>query len=89
MSVPADTPHSQPQEHRRPGPAGVADEHLGFNGRLAAFITRTVATMWAVYFITVLILLWMALGTWGPLHSVDPYPFAFLLFLAQQVLGYQ
>src|SRR2546430_4229468 len=37
--------------------------------------------MWAVYFVTGFILLWMALGTWGPLHSVDPYPFAFLLFL--------
>lgn len=23
----------------------------------------------------------MALGMWGPLHSIDPYPFAFLLFL--------
>src|SRR5438094_3194257 len=85
MSAPADTPHSQPQEHRRPRPPRVADEHTGFNGRLAAFITRTVATMWAVYFITVFILLWMALGTWGPLHSVDPYPFAFLLFLGNVV----
>jgi len=37
--------------------------------------------MWAVYFITAFILVWMVLGTWGPLHRVDPYPFAFLLFL--------
>src|SRR2546430_17732018 len=41
--------------------------------------------MWAVYFVTGFILLWMALGTWGPLHSVDPYPFAFLLFLGNVV----
>jgi len=27
----------------------VADEHVGFNGRLAAAITRSVGTMWAFY----------------------------------------
>ena len=81
MSAHADNPHPQLQEQRPSRPPRVADEHVGFNGRLAVLITRLVGTMWAVYFITVLILLWMALGTWGPLHTVDPYPFAFLLFL--------
>jgi uncharacterized membrane protein len=81
MSVNAATPHPQVQERKRRKPPQVADEHVGFNGRLAVFITRLVGTMWAVYFVTGFILLWVALGTWGPLHSVDPYPFAFLLFL--------
>ena len=81
MSVQAGSPHPQLQEHHRRRPPRVADEHVGFNGRLAVLITRTVSTMWAVYAITAFVILWMALGTWGPLHQVDPYPFAFLLFL--------
>jgi uncharacterized membrane protein len=82
MSVSPDHAHPHVDERRRHGPPKVADEHVGFNGRLAVFITRLVGTMWAVYFITAFILAWMALATWGPLHQVDPYPFAFLLFLA-------
>ncbi|TMC01042.1 MAG: DUF1003 domain-containing protein [Chloroflexi bacterium] len=81
MSINAATPHPHVQERKRRKPPQVADEHAGFNGRLAVFVTRLVGTMWAVYFVTGFILLWMALGTWGPLHSIDPYPFAFLLFL--------
>jgi uncharacterized membrane protein len=74
-------PHAYFQEHKRQKPPKVVDEHVGFNGALAVFITRSVGTMWAVYTITGFILVWMALSIWGPLHSVDPYPFAFLLFL--------
>lgn len=73
----AQHPPVEHQRQRRPQKA----EHAGFNDRLAVFITRMVSTMWAVYFVTALILAWMALGTWGPLRHVDPYPFAFLLFL--------
>ena len=79
----ADTARPHPAL-RRPGrrrAPRVVDEHVGLNGRIAVLITRLVGTMWAVYFITAFILLWMALGTWGPIHGVDPYPFAFLLFL--------
>lgn len=85
MSIYAGQPHPRVQERKRQKPPKVADEHIGFNGRLAVFITRSVGTMWAVYFITGFILIWMALGLWGPLHSVDPYPFAFLLFLGNVV----
>lgn len=59
----------------------VADEHVGFNGRLAAAMTRAVGTMWVVYFTTAFVLAWTAFGTWGPLRHFDPYPFAFLLFM--------
>jgi len=81
MTVHTAGAHPYIQERKRRGPPRVADEHEGFNGRVAVFITRLLGTMWAVYLMTALILLWMAVGTWGPLHSVDPYPFAFLLFL--------
>jgi uncharacterized membrane protein len=67
------------------GPPKVADEHVGFNGRLAATLTTAVGSMWVVYFTTLFVLAWMAAATWGPLHRIDPYPFAFLLFMGNVV----
>src|SRR5215472_1863047 len=63
----------------------LADEHVGFNGRLAAAKTKAVGTMWVVYFTTAFVLAWVTLATWGPLHHLDPYPFAFLLFMGNVV----
>jgi uncharacterized membrane protein len=68
-----------------PAPPKLADEHVGFNGRLAAAMTKAVGTMWVVYFTTAFVLAWMALAMWGPLHRIDPYPFAFLLFMGNVV----
>src|SRR5215472_2654155 len=62
-------------------PPRLADEHVGLNGRLAAAMTKAVGNMWVVYFTTAFVLVWMALATWGPLHHLDPYPFAFLLLI--------
>lgn len=62
-------------------PPRVADEHIGFNGRLAAALTQAVGTMWVVYLTSAFVIGWTALATWGPLHRVDAYPFAFLLLL--------
>jgi uncharacterized membrane protein len=70
---------------RPAGPPRVSDEHVGFNGRLAAALTRRVGSMWAVYFTIAFMLAWMSLATWGPLHRLDPYPFAFLLFIGNVV----
>jgi uncharacterized membrane protein len=63
----------------------TSHEQVGFNGRLAAWLTRAVGSMWVVYFTTAFVLLWMALATLGPLHALDPYPFSFLLFLGNVV----
>ena len=63
----------------------TTDEHIGFNGRFAAALTKTVGSMWAVYFTTLFVLAWMALATFGPLHALDPYPFPFLLFIGNVV----
>ncbi|WP_037370497.1 DUF1003 domain-containing protein [Amycolatopsis orientalis] len=62
-------------------PATTADEQVGFNGAFAAALTRAVGSMPALYVVLALVAGWMALATWGPLRAVDPYPFAFLLFL--------
>lgn len=69
--------------HREP-PAQRTDEHIGFNGRLGAAITRGVGTMWAFYVATAFMALWMILSE-AHVISFDPYPFAFLLFLGNIV----
>jgi uncharacterized membrane protein len=66
---------------RLDSPPQVADEHVGFNGRLAAWITNRVSTMGAFYAACVIQFGWIALGEAGVI-SFDPYPFAFLLFLS-------
>ena len=57
------------------------DEHIGLNGMLAAWMTKKVGSMWAVYFTGTFVVGWIVLATWGPLHQADPYPFPFLLFM--------
>ncbi|HEV2027416.1 MAG TPA: DUF1003 domain-containing protein [Candidatus Dormibacteraeota bacterium] len=80
-------PHPQTEKRKLTAPPKVADQHVGFNGRLGAAITRSVGTMWAFYIAAVFMGMWMILAgfSWGPLHGVDPYPFAFLLFLGNIV----
>jgi uncharacterized membrane protein len=65
-------------------PPALDDEHVGFNGRLAAGITRRCGTMTAFYAAAVFQLGWIVLAETGVL-SFDPYPFAFLLFLSSLV----
>ncbi|MFG2844637.1 DUF1003 domain-containing protein [Kitasatospora sp. NPDC048296] len=65
----------------RQQPVAMADGQVGLNGAIAAALTRAVGSMPALYVTLVVVGGWMALATWGPLHSVDPYPFGFLLFL--------
>ena len=42
-------PNPQIAEHQKTGPHLTKDEHVGFNGRLAVFITNSVSTMWCAY----------------------------------------
>lgn len=69
---------------QREAPAQCTDEHVGFNGRLGAAITRGVGTMWAFYIAAAFMALWMILSE-AHVLSFDPYPFAFLLFLGNIV----
>ena len=62
-------------------PATISGEQIGVNGAIAVVLTRAAGSMPALYVALVFIGGWMALATWGPLRHVDPYPFAFLLFL--------
>ena len=79
-------PHPQTEKRKLAAPPKVADQHIGFNGRLGAAITRSVGTMWAVYIAVAIQVTWMALATIGIWEfKKDPYPFAFLLFLSNIV----
>ncbi|MFJ9696292.1 DUF1003 domain-containing protein [Kitasatospora sp. NPDC101183] len=71
----------QPEQQPEQQPVRVADSQVGFNGALAAALTRLVGSMPALYVTLVVFAAWIALATWGPLHGADPYPFPFLLFL--------
>src|SRR3979409_368693 len=79
-------PHPQTEKRKLSAPPKVADQHIGFNGRLGAAITRRVGTMWAVYTALFIQVAWMTLATIGIWEfKKDPYPFAFLLFLSNIV----
>jgi uncharacterized membrane protein len=62
-------------------PPTTADEYVGINGRLAAWLTSKVGTMTAFYVAAVFQAAWMVAGQ---LLGFDPYPYLFLLFLSSQ-----
>jgi uncharacterized membrane protein len=64
---------------RLEAPPTMDDEYVGFNGRLAAWITNRAGTMAAFYVAFVLQIGWMIAGQAG---GFDPYPYPFLLFLS-------
>lgn len=80
MSLYEHVAHPHVHERKKAGPVKVADEHVGFNGRLAAWMTTKVGTMSAFYTVCVWQFGWMALAQAGVLRF-DRYPFPFLLFL--------
>jgi uncharacterized membrane protein len=69
---------------RLEAPPITADEYVGFNGKLAAWITSKVGTMTAFYAATAFQLGWIVLAQTRVI-TFDPYPFSFLLFLSSLV----
>jgi hypothetical protein len=49
-------PHPRVASRKHEKPPQTADERVGINGKIAAFITGIVGTMWAAYLFTVLTL---------------------------------
>ncbi len=50
-------PHPRIAARRTTRPPKVADEHVGFNGRIALVLTTAVGTMWCAYAFAILALL--------------------------------
>jgi len=63
----------------------ITDECVYLNDRIAAALTRWVGSMWTVYATLAIVAAWIGMATLGPLRRVDPYPFAFMLFLGNVV----
>lgn len=76
--VAADTGHQEM-------PVVLADEQVGINGMIAAFLTRCVGSMWTVYATLTIVAAWALLATAGPLRPVDHYPFPIMLLLGNVV----
>jgi uncharacterized membrane protein len=81
MSLYTASRHPHIHRRRKHGPVRSEHEHIGFNGRLAAWITRKVGTMAAFYAATVFQLGWILLAQLRVI-TFDPYPYSFLLFLS-------
>jgi len=64
---------------RLDAPPAIDDECVGFNGRLAAWLTNKAGTMAAFYAATIFQAGWIVAGQ---ALRFDPYPFPFLLFLS-------
>src|SRR6266851_10271502 len=76
--------HPRVHVRRHHKPARAADHQAGFNGRLAAWITARIGSMWTVYVSLAITVIWMVLGARQVL-GFDPYPYPFLLFLGNVV----
>lgn len=72
-------PHPRIAARAQTAPPKVDDENIGFNGRLAALITKGVGNMWAFYAVALAMGLWMA-GLGQSLFG-DPYPWALMLLV--------
>jgi len=79
-------PHPWIKEREKTGPRLTRHEQIGFNGRLAIFITDKFGSMGAFYVLSLWMIVWMILATLGVgFFGRDPYPFTFLLFLSNIV----
>ncbi|HLI66629.1 MAG TPA: DUF1003 domain-containing protein [Caulobacteraceae bacterium] len=82
----AHVPHPHIARRKAQGVALTSDEHVGFNGWLAALITKGFGSMWAFYVLVLWMFAWMFLATAGFwIFQYDKYPFTFLLFLSNLV----
>ena len=79
-------PHPWIKEREKAGPRLTKNEHIGFNGRLALFITNKFGSMGAFYVLSLWMTGWIVLATLSiGFFKQDPYPFIFLLFLSNIV----
>jgi uncharacterized membrane protein len=79
-------PHPWIKERAKTGPRLRKHVVLGFNDRLAVFITSKFGTMGAFYVLVIWNIVWIFLATLGVgVFKLDPYPFTFLLFLSNLV----
>jgi len=77
-------PHPWIEAHRVQPPPQARDQAVDVNGRIAAWITQRVGSMWAFYAALAVQAVWIGLAVVGA-QRFDPYPFRFLLFLSSLI----
>jgi uncharacterized membrane protein len=78
------SPHPWIERHRVQPPPQAIDQAVTLNGRIAAWLTRRLGTMWAFYLAAGTQVGWIVLAEAG-VQRFDPYPFAFMSFLSTLV----
>jgi uncharacterized membrane protein len=73
--------HPWIERHRVQPPPQAIDQTAGVNGRIAAWLTQRLGSMWAFYASAGIQLGWIAFAVAG-VQRFDPYPFAFMTFLS-------
>ncbi|WBP84959.1 DUF1003 domain-containing protein [Kitasatospora cathayae] len=73
--------HPWIERHRVQPPPQALDQATGVNGRIAAWLTGRLGSMWAFYLAAGTQVVWIGLSRLG-LQTFDPYPFAFMSFLS-------
>jgi len=75
------SPHPWIERHRVEPPPQAIDQAVTVNGRIAAWLTKRLGTMWAFYLAAGTQVGWIVLAAAG-VQRFDPYPFAFMSFLS-------
>jgi uncharacterized membrane protein len=73
--------HPWIERHQVQPPPQAIDHVTGVNGRIAAWLTQRLGSMWAFYASAGIQLAWIVLAEAG-VQRFDPYPFAFMTFLS-------
>jgi uncharacterized membrane protein len=81
ISLLESSPHPWIERHRVHAPPQAIDHAVSFNGRIAAWLTQRLGSMWAFYVAAATQVIWIGLAAAG-VQRIDPYPFAFMTFLS-------
>jgi uncharacterized membrane protein len=81
VSLLESSPHPWIERHRVQPPPQAIDQAVTVNGRVAAWLTKRLGTMWAFYLASGTQVAWIVLAVAG-VQRFDPYPFAFMSFLS-------
>ncbi|WP_027927821.1 DUF1003 domain-containing protein [Amycolatopsis benzoatilytica] len=76
--------HPWIEQHRVQRPPQALDHAVSVNGRIAAWLTERLGSMWAFYLAAGTQVAWIGLAALG-VQTLDPYPFAFMTFLSTLV----
>lgn len=81
VSLLESSPHPWIEQHRVQALPRAVEQPVTVNGRIAAWLTERLGTMWAFYLAAGTQVTWIGLSLAG-IQRFDPYPFAFMSFMS-------